>query len=120
MTVARSGRHEGSLMTVIRETSPGSDEVGVELAQTSGTIRENLTIGADLASVVLLQANEFMSFQGVIPIGDGFRLSRSDLEQLQLQADNLPSVVRPFAIGRDIVQNPVEKYIIDFFRVERG
>jgi hypothetical protein len=62
-----------------------------------------------------LKANENMSFQGVIPLGTGFRLEKTDLERLGFDINNLPSVIKSYMIGRDLVQNFQQRWIIDFF-----
>jgi hypothetical protein len=107
----------GTLQKVVQETI-GEDGVAEILVETTnGLIYSDLTIGSDVASMQSLKANENMSFQGVIPLGKGFRLEKTDLERLKLDINNLPSVIKPYMIGRDLVQNFQEKWIIDFFRL---
>jgi hypothetical protein len=62
-----------------------------------------------------LRANEEMSFQGPILVGEGFRLALKDLGEIGIDTDALPPVVRPYILGRDIVQRREERYAIDFF-----
>ena len=44
-------------------------------------IYSDLTIGSEVASMQSLKSNENMSFQGVIPIGDGFKVDEQDLKR---------------------------------------
>jgi hypothetical protein len=64
---------------------------------------------------VHLLANEDLAHQGVIPVGEGFRLERNDVEALGYDSRDLPPVIRRYAIGRDLVQRPEERFIIDLF-----
>ena len=115
MTVAEAGARKGTLAQVVSEQATESEEIAVGLAIKEGRIHENLRIGVDVTSVVPLRANADMSLQGVIPIGEGFRLSPPELQKYGLDAKKLPEVVHPFIIGRDIVGRFKKKYIIDFF-----
>ncbi len=115
MTVAEQGVRSGEFYEVLQE-SPGSDlERAITLEKKSGIIHANLSVGAHVGDIVALEANAGISNQGVTPLGTGFRLERSDLRRLGLDPDSLPSVIKPYLIGRDLVQRPEEKYIIDFF-----
>jgi hypothetical protein len=76
-------------------------------------INSALTIGANLKAVPGLAANAGMCFQGVVPAGDGFKLIPEIAEEFE-QADG-PGVVKPYVIGRDLVQRRTGKFIIDFF-----
>ena len=115
MTVAEAGVRKGTLAQVVSEQATESEEIAVGLVIKEGRIHENLNVGIDVTSVVPLRANADMSLQGVIPLGEGFRLSPPELQKYGLDAKNLPEVVRPFIIGRDIVRKFEKKYIIDFF-----
>ena len=116
MTVCKFGGQPGTLAIVKNEIeNEKADEVHVELEFSVGKIFENLKIGPDITSAQPLKANANMSLQGVIPIGAGFRISPQELDKLGLAENNLPNTVRQFLIGRDVVQKPELKYIIDFF-----
>ncbi|MDX1999635.1 MAG: DNA methyltransferase, partial [Thermoanaerobaculia bacterium] len=119
MTSARKGGTSGLLAEVVRE-SPGEDEVEVVLLETRGTIHSDLRIGAAVAGASLLKANRDLSTQGVIPLGDGFKLSAEDLEALGLEAEGLPAVVRPYLSGRDLVQVATARWVIDFYGLSEG
>ena len=65
-------------------------------------------------SIKPLRANSNMCFQGVVPAGDGFKLEAEDL--LDFKAEDLsPYVLRKYILGKDLVQRPSERKIIDFF-----
>lgn len=115
MTIGQSGKSVGELRTVTHEFDSGSDYVGTQLSWSIGPINSNLTIGVDVSTVARLRANERLARQGLIPLGSGFRLAPSDLPDFGLISSNLPSVVRRYRIGADLVQRQEEKYVIDFF-----
>ncbi len=62
-----------------------------------------------------LRANERMCFQGVVPAGDGFKLDAADLAHFGVKPSKLPDFIRRYFIGRDLVQVPTERFIIDLF-----
>ena len=111
MTVAVAGDAIGQLGQV-----DGKDRVVFE----SGKIYDALTIGVDTSQLINLQANDKMAWTGVYPLGDGFRLSREEVQGFGYDVEALPSVIRKFVIGRDLVQSFDEKYIIDFYGMSEG
>jgi hypothetical protein len=79
-------------------------------------INSSLEAGTNTRSATALDSNTRMCFQGVVPAGNGFKLNDEDLEQLHLDPTNLPVHVRPYIIGRDLVQRASKhQHIIDFF-----
>ncbi len=78
-------------------------------------INSSLTAGVNARSAEPLRANQGVCFQGVVPAGDGFKLTPEEASDLGYSENKLPSVLRPYIIGRDIVQRAQPKYIIDFF-----
>jgi hypothetical protein len=116
MTVGTSQNVLQAILLKSKSESIGDDGVTiVEFESFRGFIHSDLSVGANVAAMKPLKSNEKMSFQGVIPLGAGFRLEQSELNDLGLNIDNLPSVIRPYMIGRDIVQNYQIKWVIDFF-----
>ena len=115
MTIGAFGHGPGQLWTVVRETVGADDDVLVELQGKTGSIHSDLTAGAAVVSAVALRANALLSFQGVIPLGDGFRIDRERVEALGFAPDALPQAIRPFMIGRDVAQRPETRYVVDFF-----
>ncbi|MEA5620560.1 DNA methyltransferase [Cronbergia sp. UHCC 0137] len=87
----------------------------IEFDTVRGLIHPDLTIGANITAMKALKSNEKMSFQGVIPLGTGFRINETELDDLGLDINKLPSVVKPYMIGRDVVQKYQPKWVIDFF-----
>jgi hypothetical protein len=78
-------------------------------------IGSRLTDEASNEAVVPLRANDRMCYQGIVPAGDGFKLTTNDLESLGFDELRLPGVIRRYIIGRDLVQRPQTRLIIDFF-----
>ncbi len=115
MTVCSFGENQGNLLTVTREVTDQEGTREIECSITIGKINPNLTIGFDTPKIVTLQSNLNLSFQGFILSGEGFRLTKEDLELLGFSENNLPSVIKPYIIGRDLVQNYQERWVIDFF-----
>lgn len=115
MTVARSGKRSGKLQTVSNEKKNKGSEASVEFHEAVARINPDLSVGADATSAVKLQANDKMSFQGPILVGEGFRISPDELAAYSLNKNALPGVVRPYLIARDISQLPEERYVVDFF-----
>lgn len=77
-------------------------------------IDATLKAAVGMEKVTPLKANENVCFQGVVPAGNGFKLEPEDLEKLGFEPNQLPSVIRRYIIGRDIVQRHQPKFIIDF------
>ncbi|MCY2989489.1 MAG: class I SAM-dependent DNA methyltransferase, partial [Planctomycetota bacterium] len=85
------------------------------LFRSVASINADLTSGVDVTDVRQLTANSNLSNQGVTPLGTGFRVFPETLQELEISPDRLPHVLRPYLIGRDIVQRNEPKFIIDFF-----
>ena len=115
MTVGETGITSGKLLGIQKEFYEDDGTAIVEFSELKGVIHPDLTVGADVTSMVPLKANYRMSFQGVIPLGDGFRLDKNELISLDLDPNNLPSVIKPYMIGRDLVQQHQQRWVIDFF-----
>lgn len=115
MTVGQSLSAVGRLATVHVERDLDTDEPELVLEERFGNIKADLTIGADVGAAAVLLANTDLAHQGVIPVGEGFRLDRREVEYLGFDLNSLPLTVRPYAIGRDLVGQAEERYIIDLF-----
>lgn len=114
ITVATQGTLNGKLQNIVDESPSDSIEINVTLRESDGWINSDLTIGADTVNAVQLQANTKLASQGANPLGLGFRLTPAELISYGIDKNELPKVVRPYAIGRDLVQRFEEKYVIDF------
>jgi hypothetical protein len=117
MTVARPSdiEHRAQLCRVVRETATDSEPV-IELeCSTTSVINSSLSGGINARSPVPLAANAGMCFQGVVPAGGGFKVEPSTARDLSAHNSELIPVLRPYVIGRDLVQSPSTRYIIDLF-----
>lgn len=97
------------------------DEVPVEYrldGREVNGISSSLTEGAGTREAEPLIANKSRSFQGPIPVGDGFVLEPSEAQKiLALDDAHYEDVVRPYIVGDDILGEPgsvPSRYIIDF------
>lgn len=115
MTVAGGGTSVGELLEVISERAGLDDAAEITFRKRTGEVHADLSVGPPVHSALKLKANEDLSFQGPILVGEGFRLAPEELAELGLDKSTLPSVVRRYVIGRDIVQTPEERYVVDFF-----
>jgi hypothetical protein len=83
-------------------------------------LNSDLTVGVDIDSAVSLLSNAELAVQGMNPLGLGFRLRPEDLEALDIDQDAYPEILKPYLIGRDLVQRHDYKWVIDFYgRSER-
>jgi hypothetical protein len=88
-------------------------EVLVSFDQRLGLINAALKVGPNVHRALPLQSNESICFQGVILVGEGFRLEPHELSKLGLSEASLPPVVRPYASGKDLTQLPRRRFVID-------
>jgi len=104
----------GRIGKVVKHTEKGLDDTTV--TESRGP-KIGCSLEFDLAGQPEqpLQSNRGMCFQGVVPAGDGFKLTEAELVELGLSADSLPEVVKKYIIGKDLVQMGQGRYIVDFF-----
>ncbi|HZS04252.1 MAG TPA: DNA methyltransferase [Blastocatellia bacterium] len=122
MTVATSksdSAGKATLGVVISEIAGRDDDpdaVNVEIKYALiDKINPDLSGGADVGKAISLTANEGLSNQGVTPVGEGFRLSTEEVKELGFGLEALPTVIKRYVIGKDLVQTPERRFIIDFF-----
>ena len=115
MTVAARDGVLGRLLTTKSEANLDSDDPRIDFEERLGVIATDLSVGPAVNSCPQLLSNVDLAHQGVTPLGEGFRISEQELEVLGLNKESLPPVVRPYLIGRDLVQRYHERFIIDFF-----
>jgi hypothetical protein len=118
MTVVAAGHVSGELARVIAEFPAPEGERDVVLQSTRGAIHADLSIGVNVSSVQRLKANQGLSFQGVILVGEGFRVEPDELKELGYAKKRLPPVVRPYMSGRDLMQSRRDWYVIDLFGLD--
>ncbi|MBS1302136.1 DNA methyltransferase [Loktanella sp. SALINAS62] len=116
MTVAEAGLSEGVLGEVVEEADLNTDAPRVRLRRTAGKITSKLTIGADLASIRPLWANEALSSPGVKLHGAGFIVSPEKARELGLgTVPGLQRHILPYRNGRDLAATPRGAMVIDLF-----
>jgi hypothetical protein len=111
MTAASSGKENVApkIGTAVGETDV------VRFAETPKIAADLKAASASASATKELQANQRICFQGVVPAGDGFKIDEGAFAALEIQKRKLPSYVRRYFIGRDLVQQPEQRYILDFF-----
>jgi hypothetical protein len=116
MTVAEAGSLPGRLFTVTDERRGEREAEGrpVTLSGQIGKIYANLRIGADVAGAKSLRANSMLAHQGIIPVGEGFRVSCATAES-KYAAEIRARILRPYLNGRQFIAGTAPDYIIDFF-----
>jgi len=119
MTVGAVTDQPGTLQTVTREKQAKGIHWDVQLTDKTGSIQSDLTVGADVAGAESLEANEDLSYMGVIPVGLGFRIDQEEIEDKGYSLGSLPPVIRPYLNGKDVANNRPVRYIIDFFGLDK-
>lgn len=116
MSVGIAGDHPGLLRHVVNEHGAEDNACAVALNNRVGKVFADLTIGADVAGAVALQANERISNPGVKIHGAGFLVTPEEASKLGL--GNTPQsarIVREYRNGRDLTQRPRDVRVIDLF-----
>ncbi|MFO7581979.1 class I SAM-dependent DNA methyltransferase, partial [Guyparkeria sp.] len=115
MTVGGAGEQPGVLRHVVSESSDAEDARSVQMDKRQGKLFADLAVGANVAGAQALHANSGLSFRGVSLIGN-FELTHEQSVDLGLNArSGRENRVRPFINGRDIIQSPSNRYVIDLF-----
>jgi hypothetical protein len=116
MTVASAGESNGRLLEVIKETETDEGDADVTLVERTGHIQADLTIGAAIASMVTLKANEQLSINGMMLAGRGFVISRAEAEAFGLGSEkDIGRIIKPLRNGRDLTGKPRDAFVIDAF-----
>ncbi len=110
MTVLAPGAGEGSLQTVSGERTGEFGEVAVTLAESTGLIHADLSVGANVAAAQPLRALEGISSNGVMLAGSGFVVTPEEAQRL-----GKAPLVRPYRNGRDLTAEPRGVLVIDAF-----
>ncbi|MBN9249090.1 MAG: class I SAM-dependent DNA methyltransferase [Mesorhizobium sp.] len=119
MTVAQTGEHEGVLAEVVSEAGLNTDTPHIVLGSRQGRVRENLTLGSDLASAKALLANDLVSSPGVKLHGAGFIVTPAQAKGLGLGTiAGLDQHIMPYRNGRDIAQRPRGVMVIDLYPLD--
>jgi len=117
MSVGRAGTHVGKLATLVRESVTDEDDAHtVELVESEGIINADFTVGADVAGVKVLKANEGVSSNGMMLAGAGFIVTEAQAHTLGLgTVAGLATRIRPYRNGKDLTARPRGVYLIDLF-----
>jgi hypothetical protein len=110
MTVGVAGAGEGRLLTVTAERETGGEGLAVELAERSGLIHADLSIGANVAAAKALRANGGISSPGFKLHGAGFIVTPEEVANLETDAP-----IKPYRNGRDLTDRPRGVMLIDLF-----
>ena len=116
MTVGEKGEHEGVLAEVVSEARLNTDTPQIALSKAEGKVRANLTVGADLSSLVNLLANDALGYKGYMPWGKGFIIEKGSAVANELAASG-PQHLMQYLNGRDLAQRPRHVLAIDLFQV---
>ena len=119
MTVAERGAREGRLVEIVAEKGLETDEPVLDERASVARINADLSIGADVTSVVPLTANEGLASPGVKLHGAGFIVTKSEAEALGLgRREGLEQHIRPYRNGRDLLQRSRGAMVIDLFGLD--
>ena len=114
MTVGESSGMVGRRAEVVSELEGPNGEIDVRLSERMGIIHADLSVGPAVTTAAPLQSNQGVCTQGVILVGEGFRIEEKDFQALGIAPSKLPPVVKPYMIGKDVVQRPKRWFVIDF------
>jgi len=116
MTVGRAGEHPGTVGQLTDEKRTDEDARQLTFRWKHGKVHSNLSIGADTASTVSLQANQGISSPGVKLHGSGFIVSPEEAQVLGLGTQpGTEQHIREYRNGRDLTQTPRGVMVIDLF-----
>ncbi|MDP1983196.1 MAG: hypothetical protein Q8K23_11665 [Sulfuritalea sp.] len=113
MTVAAPGAGEGRLCNVTAEREGKGEGLDVELAEHSGLIHADLSVGANVAAAQALRANGGISSPGFKLHGAGFIVKPEEAARLEVDAP-----IKLYRNGRDLTDRPRDVKLIDLFGFE--
>ena len=116
MTVGEANalKAAGRLLSVTREVTGDYGEVAVTLAEKSGRIHADLTVGANVTDVQPLRANLDLSNRGVQLFGAGFIVTPQEAKTLHAPAWHSDLLSRPLGEGRGGGQQRTNTLIRDY------
>ena len=101
------------LLTLLSETTGDFGEVDVTLAEHSGVIHADLSVGANVASAEALESNSGISSRGVMLFGAGFIVTSEQASAFTLQGSQ--TIIRDYRNGRDLADTTRGVKVIDAF-----
>lgn len=107
----------GQLLQVLTEKAvDGDDAAEVTFGSEEGRIQPDLTIGANLDSVMTLQANDGLANRGVSLFGAGFIVTPEQAAKLGLgSVPGLEKHIVHYRHGRDLTDKPRGVLVVDMF-----
>jgi hypothetical protein len=121
MTVAISGKEDGTLEEVTHEDGLDTDTPSITLLSQKGLINPDLTIGADLSAVKALKGNYGISSNGMMLAGAGFIVSPEKAISLGLgKRMGLERYIREYRNGRDLTARSRGMKVIDLFGLQEA
>jgi len=117
MTVCAPGNRTGQLLNVITESKDSDDVDGrdVTFDKRIGKIFSNLQIGANVGSAHPLFSNFGLAHQGLILVGEGFRLTLAEAQNLIDAQPNSISRLPRYQNGKQFVAGNLEWRVIDLY-----
>lgn len=117
MTVAEKGKAAGRLLTIAEESKGETEAEGrkVRFETQIGKIFANLRIGADVAGAIPLSANDGLAHQGLILVGEGFRIPNNEATDLLAEDKGRHRFLRRYMNGIQFINGRSEWHVIDFF-----
>ena len=120
MTVGAAGNRAGRLLTIAEESKQEASESEgrkVDFDTQLGRIFSDLRTGANISGCAKLASNAGLSHQGVIPVGEGFRVA-ADIAKNEYPKAIQARVLRPYLNGTQFLSGAKPDYIIDFFGLD--
>ena len=111
--LAAQGMAAARLLTLTSETTGDFGEVDVTLAEHSGLIHADLSVGANVALAVALESNADISSPGVKLHGAGFIVTAEEAAAFTLQGSQ--TINRDYRNGRDLSGESRNAKVIDAF-----
>ena len=116
MTTGTAGEHLGELLEVTDEQPLDDGSAKVTFVTRRGKIQADLTVGANVAGVSALKANEGLACPGVKLHGSGFIVTPDEARSLGLGENHgLEKHIRPYRNGKDLNDAPRGVMVIDLF-----
>ncbi len=91
----------------------------VTLHRARGHLSPDLSLGTDVTTTKLLQANDGLTYRGMQLIGSGFIVTPAEGKALGLgKVAGLEPHIRPYRNGRDLTDQPRDVLVIDLFGLD--
>jgi hypothetical protein len=116
MTTGTAGEHLGELLEVTDEQPLDDGSAKVTFVTRRGKIQADLTVGANVAGMMALKANDGLACPGVKLHGSGFIVTPDEAKNLGLgQVLGLDNHIRQYRNGKDLTDEPRGVMVIDLF-----